>query len=69
MRYLAVNYDDHSGLVSLLEEHAIHTVISCLMVYEQSIADAQAAVIAAADKASFTRRFIATNWVPPTLSE
>lgn len=64
-----MDYSDPSSITSVLEQHEIDTVISCLMTTNQSIADAQVAVISAADKSSRTRRFIVSNWGPPTLPE
>jgi hypothetical protein len=56
-------------MASFLEDHQIHTVISCLMLTEQRITDAEAAAITAADMSPCTCRFIASNWGPPTKEE
>ncbi|KAG9251964.1 uncharacterized protein F5Z01DRAFT_259395 [Emericellopsis atlantica] len=56
-------------MASILEAHQIHTIISCLMLMEESIATSEAAAIAAAEMSRCTRRFIASNWGPPTKEE
>jgi hypothetical protein len=67
--YAQVNYTDVATVSSVLEHHQVNTVISCLMITSQTIADAEAAAITAADTSPCTRRFIASNWGPPTLEE
>lgn len=62
---VAVDYADVQSLKAVLEQHKIHTVISCVGVHDQAIADVQAAVIQAAEKSSTTKRFIASNWGTP----
>ncbi|KAK0385385.1 hypothetical protein NLU13_7861 [Sarocladium strictum] len=69
VEYVSINYNDVSSIASTLEENQIHTVISCLMLTEKPIADAESATIAAAERSPSTRRFIASNWGPPTLEE
>lgn len=65
MPLVAVDYADVQSLKAVLEQHNIHTVISCVGVHDQAIADVQAAVIQAAEKSSTTKRFIASNWGTP----
>lgn len=67
--YVAVDYAKPMDIATILEEHLIDTVVSCLMLTQTSVADAETAVIVATDSASCTRRFIASNWGPPTKEE
>ncbi|KAH6971895.1 hypothetical protein EDB80DRAFT_836503 [Ilyonectria destructans] len=62
---VAVDYADVQSLKAVLEHHKIHTVISCVGVHDQAIADVQAAVIQAAEISSTTKRFVASNWGTP----
>ncbi|KAH6880826.1 hypothetical protein B0T10DRAFT_581524, partial [Thelonectria olida] len=62
---VSVDYEDEECLVSVLETHEIHTVISCLGVHDEKIAQVEAAVIRASDKSKHTKRFIASNWSLP----
>ncbi|KAF7555198.1 hypothetical protein G7Z17_g2403 [Cylindrodendrum hubeiense] len=62
---VAVDYTDVEALKTVLESHNIHTVISCVGVHDQAIADVQAAVIQAAETSSTTKRFISSNWATP----
>lgn len=67
--YVPVDYTDIESMAFTLEDHHIHTVISSLMLTDQSIADAEASALTAADMSTCTRRFIASNWGPPTKEE
>ncbi|KAJ4264213.1 hypothetical protein NW762_005407 [Fusarium torreyae] len=60
-----VQYDVASSLISALEEHKIETVISCLGVHDDNLAQVEAAVIRASDQSKYTRRFIPSNWSLP----
>ncbi|KAH7131277.1 hypothetical protein EDB81DRAFT_859843 [Dactylonectria macrodidyma] len=62
---VAVDYDDVAALKTVLEQHKIHTVISCLGTHDQALADVQNAVIRAAETSSTTKRFIPSNWACP----
>ncbi|KAK7428140.1 hypothetical protein QQZ08_005379 [Neonectria magnoliae] len=62
---VAVDYTNIESLTTVLEQHKIHTVISCLGIHEQATADVQSNVIKAAEKASTTKRFIPSNWALP----
>ncbi|KAH6666534.1 hypothetical protein F5X68DRAFT_265654 [Plectosphaerella plurivora] len=61
-----VDYSDITGLVAVLEEHQIDTVISCVVMNTEGSAAAQSSAITAADKSSTTKRFLATNWATPS---
>ncbi|CAH0051322.1 unnamed protein product [Clonostachys solani] len=60
-----VQYDDDKSLTSALEAHQVDTVISCLGVHDENLAQVEAAVIRAADKSKYTKRFIPSNWSLP----
>uniref|UniRef100_A0A8H7NBY7 NAD(P)-binding domain-containing protein n=1 Tax=Bionectria ochroleuca TaxID=29856 RepID=A0A8H7NBY7_BIOOC len=60
-----VQYDDESSLTSALEAHQVETVISCLGVHDDNLAQVEAAVIRAANKSKHTKRFIPSNWSTP----
>ncbi|KPM35283.1 hypothetical protein AK830_g11276 [Neonectria ditissima] len=62
---VAVDYADVETLKTTLEQHKIHTVISCLGIHEQGPADVQDNIIKAADQSSTTKRFIPSNWALP----
>ncbi|KAJ4316590.1 hypothetical protein N0V84_007787 [Fusarium piperis] len=60
-----VQYDDEKSLISTLETHEIDTVISCLGIYSDKLAEVEAAVIRASDRSKHTKRFIPSNWSLP----
>ncbi|RMJ19900.1 hypothetical protein CDV36_000427 [Fusarium kuroshium] len=60
-----VQYDDEESLKSALETHEIDTVISCLGVHDDKLAEVEAAVIRASDRSKHTKRFIPSNWSLP----
>ncbi|RSL75663.1 hypothetical protein CEP51_010672 [Fusarium floridanum] len=60
-----VQYDDEESLKSALETHEIDTVISCLGVHDDKLAEVEAAVIRASDRSKYTKRFIPSNWSLP----
>ncbi|KAI8656196.1 NAD(P)-bd-dom domain-containing protein [Fusarium keratoplasticum] len=60
-----VQYDDEESLKSALETHEIDTVISCLGVHNDELAEVEAAVIRASDRSKHTKRFIPSNWSLP----
>ncbi|KAJ4225653.1 hypothetical protein NW757_014290 [Fusarium falciforme] len=60
-----VQYDDEESLKSALETHKIDTVISCLGVHNDELAEVEAAVIRASDRSKHTKRFIPSNWSIP----
>ncbi|KAM5341208.1 hypothetical protein ACJ41O_015317 [Fusarium nematophilum] len=62
---VVVDYNDEESVKSALEKHEIHTVISCLGVHHDGLAQVEAAVIRAADQSKHTKRFIASNWSLP----
>lgn len=58
----AVNYSDVAHLTKTLEENNVHTVISAMVMYDPSVAQAEVNLVAAAAKSSPTKRFVASNW-------
>jgi predicted dinucleotide-binding enzyme len=61
-KVLAVDYTNVEQLTKTLEENNIHTVISTIVMYDPAAAQAERNFIAAADKSSCTKRFVASNW-------
>ena len=61
-KVLAVDYRNVGQLTKTLEENNIHTVISAIVMYDPAAAQSERNFIAAADKSSCTRRFVASNW-------
>ncbi|CAG8928201.1 unnamed protein product [Penicillium salamii] len=62
---IKVNYEDVDSLVSVLERHNIHTVISAFAVEGDSLASSQMNLIKAATKSRATRRFIPSGYAIP----
>lgn len=60
-----VQYDDEKSITSILETHKIDTVISCLGIHDEKLAQVEAAVIRASDQSKHTTRFIPSNWSLP----
>jgi nucleoside-diphosphate-sugar epimerase len=58
----AVDYNNIDSLVKILEEKKVHTVISTLTMIYPEAAQAELNFITAADKASCTKRFVASNY-------
>jgi hypothetical protein len=61
-KILAVDYTNIEELIKVLEENNIHTVVSGIVMYDPTAAQAERNFIAAADKSSCTKRFVASNW-------
>jgi dTDP-4-dehydrorhamnose reductase len=59
---IAVDYTNISQLTRVLEENNVHTVISTIMMYDPVAAQAERNLVAAADQALSTKRFVASNW-------
>lgn len=59
---VAVDYDDVDALQAVLEKHHIETVISALAIHLIGVGRSQINLIKAAEKASATKRFVASNW-------
>lgn len=57
-----VNYESVDALIEALEKHRIHTVVSTLGLHIIGVGVAQVNLIKAADRSSFTKRFVASNW-------
>ncbi|CAG7950479.1 unnamed protein product [Penicillium olsonii] len=62
---IQVDYNDIDSLVSILERHKIHTVISAFAVEGDSLASSQMNLIKAATKSRETRRFIPSGYAIP----
>jgi len=58
----AVDYNDVEQLTKTLEEHNVHTVISTIVMFDPTAAQAEANLVAAAAKSSTTKRFVSSNW-------
>ncbi len=58
----AVDYNDVEQLTKTLEENNVHTVISTIVMFDPAAAQAEVNLVAAADKSSPTKRFVASNW-------
>ncbi|KAK6209830.1 hypothetical protein QIS74_11414 [Colletotrichum tabaci] len=61
-RILPVDYDDVNNLVKVLEENKVHTVISTLNI--RASVKPELNLIAAADRAQSTKRYVPTIWSP-----
>jgi ribosomal protein L12E/L44/L45/RPP1/RPP2 len=61
-KVLAVDYTNVKQLVKTLKENNIHTVISTIVMYDPTAAQAERNFIAAAEKSSCTKRFVASNY-------
>lgn len=64
--FVVVDYTNVQSLTAVFEEHQIDTVISCLLLVDDASSAAQINAIAAADKSSTTKRFLASNWATPS---
>lgn len=58
----AVDYNNVEQLTKTLEENNVHTVISAIVMYDPTAAQAEINLVAAAAKSSATKRFIASCW-------
>ncbi|KAH7354533.1 hypothetical protein B0T11DRAFT_230117 [Plectosphaerella cucumerina] len=63
--FVVVDYNNVKSLKSLLEEHQINTVISCLGVHDEAVAQIELSMINASDQSTTTKRFIHSNWAVP----
>lgn len=59
---LQIAYSDVGALASVLEEHAIHTVISCVGYHGDSLKIAQKNAIKAAIACPTTKRFVPSTF-------
>lgn len=62
---MVADYTNVESLKSLLEQHRIDTVISCLGVHDEAVAQIEKSMISAADQSITTQRFIHSNWAIP----
>ncbi|KNG52515.1 nmra-like family protein [Stemphylium lycopersici] len=58
----AVDYTNDAQLKDTLEQNNVHTVISTILMLDPVSAEAERNMIAAADKATCTKRFVASSW-------
>lgn len=59
---LVVDYSDIEGTAQLLADNDVHTVISTILVTDETGSTAQINLIKAATKSAATKRFIASDW-------
>lgn len=59
---LAVDYNDIDAMAKILDEKKIHTIISTISMITPVAAQSERNFIAAAEKSSSVKRFIASNW-------
>ncbi|TVY76133.1 Oxidoreductase swnN [Lachnellula suecica] len=58
----AVDYDSVEQLTKTLEENHVHTVISAIVLMDETAAKAERNLVAAASKSASTKRFVPSNW-------
>ncbi|GIJ98293.1 hypothetical protein Aspvir_000409 [Aspergillus viridinutans] len=58
----SVDYDDIPSLVQVLEQHAIHTIISAIGIFDATTSQSQLNLIQAAEKSSVTKRFVPSEY-------
>ncbi|KAF7169732.1 hypothetical protein CNMCM5623_002384 [Aspergillus felis] len=61
-RQVQVDYDDIPSLVQVLEQHAIHTIISAIGIFDAMTSQSQLNLIQAAEKSSVTKRFVPSEY-------
>lgn len=66
---IAVDYSDVDDLTTALEANQVHTVISALLVMDQTVGQSQINLIKAADRSSSTKRFIVSDYGIPLPSK
>jgi hypothetical protein len=59
---LAVDYNNIEQLAQVLEENKVHTIVSTIMMIDPRAAASELNLVAAANKSSCTKRFVASNW-------
>lgn len=57
-----MDYGNIEQVTELLESQNVHTVISTIAVLTEATGKSELDLVAAADKSSVTKRFIASNW-------
>jgi hypothetical protein len=57
-----VDYDDIPSLIQVLEQHAIHIIISAIGIFDATTSQSQLNLIQAAEKSSVTKRFIPSEY-------
>ncbi|KAF4250708.1 hypothetical protein CNMCM8980_010649 [Aspergillus fumigatiaffinis] len=61
-RQVQVDYDDIPSLIQVLEQHAVHTIISAIGIFDATTSQSQLNLIQAAEKSSVTKRFIPSEY-------
>lgn len=61
-RQVQVDYDDIPSLVQVLQQHAIHTIISAIGIFDDATSRSQLNLIQAAEKSSVTKRFVPSEF-------
>ncbi|GFF28440.1 hypothetical protein IFM58399_01978 [Aspergillus lentulus] len=61
-RQVQVDYDDIPSLVQVLKQHAIHTIISAIGIFDATTSQSQLNLIQAAEKSNVTKRFIPSEY-------
>ncbi|KAI0158101.1 NAD(P)-binding protein [Xylariaceae sp. FL1272] len=65
VKFITVDYFDHEGLVTCLEENEIHTLISAMTFKPTHGAIPEVQLIIAADASKATQRYVFNNWGCP----
>ncbi|PWY74336.1 nmrA-like family protein [Aspergillus heteromorphus CBS 117.55] len=60
--HVQIDYSNISALTQTLEQHAIHTIISAITIFDDENSQAQLNLIQAADNATTTKRFIPSEY-------
>ncbi|EAW14289.1 uncharacterized protein ACLA_073240 [Aspergillus clavatus NRRL 1] len=61
-QHVKVDYNDITSLIQTLEQHAIHTIISAIGIFDDSTSQSQLNLIHAAEKSTTTKRFIPSEY-------
>ncbi|EAU37814.1 predicted protein [Aspergillus terreus NIH2624] len=57
-----VDYNNITGLVQILEQHTVHTIISAIGLFDDATSQSQLNLIQAADQSKTTKRFIPSEY-------
>lgn len=66
---IAVDYNNVSGVTSILERHEIHTVISTINMRTTEGEPHEVELIRAADASAPTKRMVSSEWGVPSTAE
>ncbi|GFG22040.1 isoflavone reductase homolog P3 [Aspergillus udagawae] len=61
-RQVQVDYNDIPSLVQVLEQHAIHTIISAIGIFDATTSQSQLNLIQAAEISNVTKRFVPSEY-------